>query len=303
LFYTFDGIEVFRKTLYGTYDFIENDLKSSLEGYRETLKDFLKELKKQGVEKVYLIPPLPLYRGLATKEEHLREIYFSDTLEGVYDELPFKLVFSSFGIVYTPELRKLKKRLVDFLTKNGIVSPKGKRKRKSDSATSHEELLKMIYAVNLFKNIEKLTPRSGAFPFVIPIFAIIPLFSMEEGKKESLKKTLFHHAFVYSVPNHQLFEGLNLEMIFLPEEDKRELANLLSVVHLIQFQKWEELKSQKLIQKTFKRNPFYVFPERRSGDKNILALTEVEIFFRNELRPKWQTVLTAFKVWDAVKNP
>ncbi len=77
------------------------------------------------------------------------------------------------------------------------------------------------------------------------------------------------------------------------------------MVHLIQYQKGEELKkSNKRVgwEKTFKRNPFYVLPERRSGDKNILALTEVDIFFNSEARPRLQTVLTAFRLWDTVRN-
>ena len=43
-------------------------------------------------------------------------------------------------------------------------------------------------------------------------------------------------------------------------------------------------------------------PERKSGGKNILALTEVDIFFSSEARPRLQTVLTAFRLWDAVRN-
>jgi len=297
LFNTSKVVKVFRKTFSGTYSFIEGDRKGELEDYKTILGEFLKTLKKLGVEKVYLIPPLPIYRGLSTKEDFLRELYFSDLLAEVGEEikLPLRLVFSSFGIVYTPELSNFKRRIKEFLKKEGLIvktDKKGEEKRG-------------IIAVNLFKNIEKITPRSGAFPFITPKFAIIPLFSMEEGKAESVEKTLFHHAFIYSVPNHRLFEGVHPEKLFLQEEEKNELANLLSVIHLIQYQKGEDVKKTKkgiLWEKTFKRNPFYVLPERRNGDKNILALTEVDIFFNSEVHPKLQTVLTAFRVWDAVKN-
>jgi hypothetical protein len=136
---------------------------------------------------------------------------------------------------------------------------------------------------------------------VIPKFAIIPFFSMEKDKK-----SLFHHAFIYSVPNHRLFEGVKPENILLNEEEKHELANLLSVIHLIQYQKGDEIKTssnkRKGWEKTFKRNPFLVFPERRSGDKNILSLTEIEIFFNKDTRPKLQTVLLAFELWKTLKE-
>jgi len=300
------GARVFRKTFNGVYSFIEEDRKGELEDYKVVLADFLKTLKKLGVEKVYLIPPLPIYRGLSTKEDFLRKLYFSDLLAEVGEEieLPLRLVFSSFGIVYTPELSNFKRRIYDFLKKKLEELNEGQKGRKRSKRKVNEN---QIVAVNLFENIEKITPRSGALPFITPKFAIIPLFSMEEGKEESVKKTLFHHAFIYSVPNHRLFEGVHPEKLFLQEEEKNELANLLSVVHLIQYQKGEELKKSNNKrfgwEKTFKRNPFYVFPERRSGDKNIFALTEVEIFFSNDLRPRFQTVLTAFRLWDTVKNP
>jgi len=306
LFKTPRGARVFRKTFNGVYSFIEEDRKGELEDYKVVLADFLKTLKKLGVEKVYLIPPLPIYRGLSTKEDFLRKLYFSDLLvevgEGI--ELPLRLVFSSFGIVYTPELSNFKRRIYDFLKKKLEEQNENQKGRKRSKRKVNEN---QIVAVNLFKNIEKITPRSGALPFITPKFAIIPLFSMEEGKAESVEKTLFHHTFIYSVPNHRLFEGIHPEKLFLQEEEKNELANLLSVVHLIQYQKGEELKKSNNKrfgwEKTFKRNPFYVFPERRSGDKNIFALTEVEIFFSNDLRPRFQTVLTAFRLWDTVKNP
>jgi hypothetical protein len=103
-----------------------------------------------------------------------------------------------------------------------------------------------------------------------------------------------------------LFQGANTEMIVLTEDEKNELANLLSVIHLIQYQKNDEIKKNnnkvEERQKTFKRNPFYVFPERRSNDKNILALTELSLFFGPENQLRWQTVLTTFDVWEAVKD-
>ena len=66
---------------------------------------------------------------------------------------------------------------------------------------------------------------------------------MEEGKV--YKKTLNHHAFIYSIPSHELFVTLKPEKVLLSEEEKKELVNLLGVVHLIQYQKWDLEKKLK----------------------------------------------------------
>ena len=94
-------LKVYRKTLIGNYKFIEGDLKSEIGGYRRLLKQFIESLK---VEKVLLIPPLPLYKGLSTKEDFLKELYFGDLLGDLGESLgvSLRLAFSSFGIVYTP---------------------------------------------------------------------------------------------------------------------------------------------------------------------------------------------------------
>jgi hypothetical protein len=280
--------KVYRKTFMSdrSINYTPGDIKGLESAYKEILKEVVRQLK---VKKIYLIAPLPLYRGLSTKEDFLKELYFGDLLSRIGEELkvPIKLVFSSFGVVYTPNLENFVKRLENFI--------------KSRHKDSQKEKKNKIISANLFKNIEKVIPQGSAIPLVIPKFAIIPFFSMEKDKK-----SLFHHAFIYSVPNHRLFEGVKPENILLNEEEKHELANLLSVIHLIQYQKGDEIKTssnkRKGWEKTFKRNPFLVFPERRSGDKNILSLTEIEIFFNKDTRPKLQTVLLAFELWKTLKE-
>ena len=289
LFNHHNAVRVTRKTLMpdGIINYTSGDSKNLKSAYKEILEEFVKQLK---VEKIYLIPPLPLYRGLSTKEDFLRELYFGDLLATLGEELKvsLKLVFSSFGVVYTPHLKNFIERLTRFIKSRHPNLQRDNRKN-------------IVISANLFKKIEKVVPQSGAFPLVIPKFAIIPFLSLKGDKEE--KRTLFHHAFIYSVPNHRLFEGVKPEKLFLTEEEKIELANLLSVIHLIQYQKAEDTdKKKKEWEKTFKRSPFLVFPERRSGDKNILSLTEVEIFFNQRVRPKLQIALLAFDIWKNLKR-
>jgi len=289
LFNHHNAVRVTRKTLMpdGIINYTSGDSKNLKSAYKEILEEFVKQLK---VEKIYLIPPLPLYRGLSTKEDFLRELYFGDLLATLGEELKvsLKLVFSSFGVVYTPHLKNFIERLTRFI-----------KSRHPNLQRDNRE--NIVISANLFKKIEKVVPQSGAFPLVIPKFAIIPFLSLKGDKEE--KRTLFHHAFIYSVPNHRLFEGVKPEKLFLTEEEKIELANLLSVIHLIQYQKAEDTdKKKKEWEKTFKRSPFLVFPERRSGDKNILSLTEVEIFFNQRVRPKLQIALLAFDIWKNLKR-
>lgn len=280
LFGTDGGVKVFRKTLFGHFSFTEGDRKALLNDYKKTLKGFLKELKTLDVEKVYLIPPLPIYRGLSTKEVLYKELYFSEVVEELNKLLKVRLIFSSFAVVYTPFLSNFKRRIKDFLTQRGI---------------NVKELKGEPFAVNLFENLEELVAGEGLKPLVIPKFAIIPLFSMEEGKRE--EKTLNHHAFIYSIPSPEVFGGLKPEKVFITEEERMEIINLLGAIHLIQYQKWSKDE-----EKTFKRNPFYVFPVRRSGDKNVYTLTEFELFFNSTGKPKLQTVLSSFvmqsSLWD-----
>ena len=274
------GFEVHRRTLFEVFDYIEtprgngDNLK---EKYFTALGEMLKEIGD--LKKVYLIPPLPIYRGLSTKEVLYRELYSAEKFTSLMEERQkeLKLLFSSYGVVYTPKLQNLKERIRRLLKKQ---NPKQNLKGSN-----------VYIALNLFKNAERIVADNGTSkPLVVPKFAVIPLLSLQEDKN------LFHHAFVYSSPLPSFVGEIYSDRLQLSEKDKKELVSLLGAIHLIRYEKYEEENKQQV--KTLKRSPAYVYPERRSGDKNIFALTRLEL----GKETYWESLLSAYEVVKALQH-
>ena len=278
-----DRFGVHRRTLFEVFDYVETPSGESpdlAQKYFGALERMLKGLK--GIKKVYLIPPLPIYRGLSTKEVLYRGLYsakrFARLMERTGKEL--KLLFSGYGVVYTPRLENLKRRIRELLKKRGSANSK-----------RNKDIRETYVALNLSKNAELIVDdNEKSKPVVVPKFAVIPLLSLQADKD------LFHHAFIYSWPLPSLVGELYSDRLYLTEADKGELLTLLGAIHIIRYEKYED--DGKVQVKTMKRNPIYVHPERRSGDKNIFALTGIKI----GKETSWESLLTAFEVVKALQG-
>ncbi len=276
-----NGFEVHRRTLFEVFDYVETPQGESPnlgEKYFQALEEMLKGL--EGVQKVYIVPPLPIYRGLSTKEVLYRGLYSAKMFAELMDKMgkELKLLFSSYGVVYTPHLGNLKRRIRELLKKYSTGKSKGGSKE-------------TYVALNLFKNAERIVDDNReAKPVVVPKFAVIPLLSLQADKD------LFHHAFIYSTPLPSFVGEIYSDRLLLTDKDKQQLLTLLGAIHIIRYEKYEH--DGKFQVKTLKRNPIYVHPERRSGDKNIFALTGIEIGKEGI----WESLLTAFEVVKALRG-
>jgi hypothetical protein len=250
--------------------------------YVQTVKNLLEDLKREGVQRVFLIPPLPLYKGLSTKEELFKELYKSDHLKEWNEVLPTKVVFVSFITAFTEKLDYLKRHLWELLKKN--QSPKKKKKEKDKGG---------YIALNLMEGLEETFPAEGAL--IKPKFGIIPLISLSKEEE----KRWFHHAFIYSYPSSLFFGEKYSEYLNLTEEEKKLFVNLMDIIHSMRYERNEE-DEDKNPYKTTKRNPFWVYPKSRSGDNNIFAETEIELYRSKEEKPKLQTAALAFLLMEAI---
>jgi DNA replication initiation complex subunit (GINS family) len=89
------------------------------------------------------------------------------------------------------------------------------------------------------------------------------------------------------------------EYLNLTEEEKKLFVNLMDIIHSMRYERNEE-DEDKNPYKTTKRNPFWVYPKSRSGDNNIFAETEIELYRSKEEKPKLQTAALAFLLMEAI---
>jgi hypothetical protein len=223
------------------------------ENFISRMVERIGELKRKfNVERVYINTALPLYRGLSTKREEYAGLYRCEVLERMMEETGLRIsyLFNSYTAVFIENWESFKNKLKEALIKDK------ERPKKIEIALAVAEGTEL-----LTRDIEiegDLKYRS----LTTVRFVIIPTVAINESYP------WVHHAFLYSEPTAE-FLGCDNPNLRIETSELKDLINLLLVIHLTRYEKFDIPEKGKGLVSTAKRNPYLIFPQRMSSDKNI----------------------------------